>query len=173
MSVLKNLRGRDITGNIVTLHEDNGNAYTLKISTELADMLKELSHIYTWERKNRNGSFCMPTTGIYFDSCFKVEIRKNSEYSYRFSYYRVLRKITEEYVGCQIKPFDIYISGIMYRICLKLKKEGISIADAFADENRNRVVVKVLSEELKRCNYSNETRNFRELIKGHLDIFDN
>lgn len=172
MSVVKNLKASDINGNIVTLREDNGHSYDIEISAEFAVDLKELSHINIWERNNRYGLCRIKTEGLYPDSCFKVENRKgSSEYSYRFSYYRMLRKISKEYLEYNLLPLQLYVSGIMYRIRLKLKEHNISMEDAFADENRNKIVGKVISDELLRCNYNIEVRNFREIVKGHLDIF--
>ena len=173
MSVIKNLRGSDINGNMVTLKEDNGNSYKMEISSELAIDLKELSSIDIWERKNRYGVCKIKTTGKHSDSCFKVENRKDeSEYSYRFSYYAKLRKISKEYLEYNLLPLQLYISGIMYRIKLKLKENDIELSDAFSEQNRNRLVSSIISEELIRCNCDTEVRNFREMVKGHLDVFD-
>lgn len=172
MSVIKNLKASDINGNIVTLREDNGICYDIEISSVLASDLKELSYINIWERNNRYGVCRIKTEGLYPNSCFKVENRNgSSEYSYRFSYYRMLRKISKEYLEYNLLPLQLYVSGIMYRIRLKLKEHNISMEDAFADENRNKIVGKVISDELSRCNYNIEVRNFREIVKGHLDIF--
>lgn len=174
MSVIKNLRASDIHDNSVTLHEDNGSSYDLEISSELAEDLKELGKNDVWERRNRHGVFGMKIQGLHPDTCFKVEIRnESSEYSYRFTYYRILRKIAKEYVEYNLLPVQIYASGIMYRIGLKLKDHGISIEEAFAEHNRNRIVGKIISDELERCKYTNEVRNFREMVKGHLDVFNN
>lgn len=172
MSVIKNLRASDINGNIVTLHEDNGNCYDLEISTELAEDLKELGLNNVWERRNRYGVFQMKVDGICSDSCFKVEIRNNSsQYAYRYSYYRLLRKIVKEYVEYNLLPKDIFISGIMYRITLKLKENNISLEEAFSLYNRDDLVAKIISDELKRCNHIIDF-SFKEVVKGHIDVFD-
>ena len=172
MSVVKNLRASDIHNNIITLKEDNGNSYDMEVSEEFAINLKELSQINTWERKNRYGVFQMQISGIHPDSCFKVESRKDaSEYSYRYTYYRILRKIAKEYLEYNLLPLQLYVSGIMYRIGLKLQDYNIDMKDAFADQNRDRIVSKIISNELLRCNCNTEVRNFREMVKGHLDIF--
>lgn len=172
MSVLKNLRESDIHGNCITLREDNGNSYDLEVSTGLIEDLKELSMVNTWERKNRYGVFNIKTIGLHLDSCFKVEIRKDSsEYSYRYSYYRILRKIAKEYLEYNLLPLQLYISGIMYRITLKLKEYNISLEEAFTEQNRNRLVSKIISDELIKCNCNTEVRNFRQIVKGHLDVF--
>jgi hypothetical protein len=172
MSVIKNLRASDVHGNIVTLHEDNGHSYDIEVSEELSQSLKELGLIDVWERKNRYGVCQIKTNGLYSDSCFKVETRKGSvEYSYRFSYYRILRKISKDYLEYNLLPLQLYVSGMMYRIGLKLKENDISLEDAFADQNRDRLVSKIIAEELARCNCDTEVRNFRQIVKGHLDIF--
>ena len=172
MSVIKNLRASDVNGNKVTLREDNGHSYDLIVSIELANNLRDLGSIDVWERKNRYGVCQIKTTGLYFDSCFKVENRKDSsEYTYRYSYYRILRKIAKEYLEYNLLPLQIYISGMMYRIGLKLQEHDISLEEAFADQNRDRLVSKIISEELIRCNCDTEIRNFRQAVKGHLDVF--
>ena len=172
MSVIKNLRVSDINDNIVTLREDNGHSYNIEVSGEFASDLKELGNTNIWERRNRYGVVRIKTSGLYSDSCFKVESRKgSSEYAYRYSYYRLLRKISKEYLEYNLLPLQLYVSGIMYRIGLKLEEHGISIEDAFSDQNRDRLVGKIIADELARCNCGTEVRNFREIVKGHLDIF--
>ena len=172
MSVIKNLRASDVHGNVVTLHDDNGYSYDIKVSEEFANSLIELGSIDTWERKNRYGTCQIKINGLYSDSCFKVENRKDSsEYSYRFSYYRILRKISKEYLEYNLLPLQLYVSGMMYRIGLKLKENNIDLEDAFADQNRDRLVNKIVADELTRCNCGTEVRNFRQIVKGHLDIF--
>ena len=172
MSVIKNLRASDVHDNIVTLHEDNGHSYDIEVSEEFAQSLKELGLIDVWERKNRYGICQIKINGLHSDSCFKVENRKgSSEYSYRFSYYRILRKISKDYLEYNLLPLQLYVSGMMYRIGLKLKENNISLEDAFADQNRDRLVNRIIADELKRCNCDTEVRNFRQIVKGHLDIF--
>lgn len=43
--------------------------------------------------------------------------------------------------------------------------------DAFANDNRNRLVSQIVADELERCNYKIEVKAFRELIKGHWEVF--
>lgn len=172
MSVIKNLRASDIKGNVVELHEDDGNSYELQISNELANGLRELAMYDVWERKNRSGICHIKLSGVYSDSCFKVEFRGGSdESSYRYSYYRSLRKISKEYLEYNLLPLQLYVSGIMYRIGLKLNEYGISFEDAFATHNRDRVVSGIIASELSRCNCKTEVKNFRQMVKGHLDVF--
>lgn len=172
MSVIKNLRASDIKGNVTTLYEDNGNSYDLEISQGLANDLKELGAIDTWERRNRYTIFPVKITGLFPDSCFKTEIKDDtSKYAYRWSYYRVLRKIAKD-LEYSLLPFQIYVSGIMYRINLNLKERSITLEEAFAAHNRDSLVGKIISDELKRCNYDIEVRNFRQIVSGHLDVFN-
>lgn len=175
MSVLKNLRGSDIHGEYVTLHEDDGHTYTLKISSQLAADITQLSEQRVWERKNRNGICRIHMRGLYSDSVFKIEERKTSspstEDSYRFTFYAKLRKIADDYLEFRILPFQLYISGIMYRIILRLNQNEVSVAEAFTDNSRNRKAFEIISAELSRCNYTSEVGNFREIVKGHLDSF--
>lgn len=173
LSVVKNLRGSDINENIVTLKDDNENAYSLMVSDRLADDLVKLGKLDTWERKNRYGSYNIKTSGLYKDTCFKVENRKGTaEYSYRYSYYRILRKVSKDYLGYNLLPLQLYVSGMMHRICVELDDRGIKIDEAFSNNNKNRTVGNIISSELSRCNCDMPVRNFREMVKGHLEIFE-
>lgn len=175
MSVIKNLRASDVSGEYVTLHEDSGQVYTLKVSVQLAEDLVRLSKQRIWERKNRNGICRVHMRGPYPDSVFRIEERKRtsptSRDSYKFTVYSKLRRISEEYLGFNIKPFPLYASGIMHRIILSLNQHGVPVTEAFADHSRNREAFEIISAELLRCNYSSEIPNFREIVKGHLDQF--
>lgn len=173
MSVIKNLRASNIKDNTATLINDSGKEYVLEITNKLADDLIKLGEIDIWERRNRYGTCKINIVGVYGDSCFKAESRKDaSEYSYRYTYYRILRKISNEYIGYNLLPLQIFISGIMYRIGINLNERGITLSEAFSDGNKNRLVNKVISDELRRCGYDTEVRNFREIVKGHVDIFE-
>lgn len=175
MSVLKNLRGSDVQGEYVTLHEDNGHTYTLKISSQLAEDIVRLSKNGIWERKNRYGICRVHMRGLHYDSVFKIEERKKTapatQDSYKFTFYSKLRKISDEYLEFNIMPFPLYVSGIMHRIILRLNQNGIFATEAFADNCRNRKASEIISAELSRCNYSSEIGNFRGIVKGHLDSF--
>lgn len=180
MSVLKNLRAKDIIGNKVTLREDNGNTYVLVIPQALADDLIELSRYEIWEQKGRyETSVKIKLKGIYPDSCFKVGCRnvgnrkEDSKTAYRFSYYQRLRKIAKEYLEYNLLPLQIYVSGIMHRIQLELAKNNISLKTAFAFQSKDRLVANIISDELKRCNYSNiKISNFREIVNGYIEVFE-
>lgn len=172
LSVIKNLRSSDIKDNIVTLHEDNGHVYQIKISNRLSDELKKLANINIWERRNRYGTCKVNLKGVYKDSIFKIEDRNtDSDGSYRFTYYAKLRKIAKEYVEYPLLPLQLYTSGIMHRIKIELDKNNISIEEAFKKNSRNKMAHLIISKELIRCNSGIEVGNFRELVKGHLDSF--
>ena len=175
MSVLKNLRGSDVHGNSVTLREDNGNVYNLSITSELASDIVELSHKQIWERRNRYGVCRVDMRGVYSNSVFKVEERKSANTQndkVRFCYYDKLRKICERYLDNNISPFQLYISGVMYRIVTKLKEQNININDAMSLHNRDKNIQVIIQEELTRSNYGSELGNFKEIVRGHSDIFD-
>ena len=172
MSVLKNLRASDIHGNIVVLRSDNKSEHYLELPYKLADNLKLLGDDNVWWRNNRYGAFKVDVKGLHKDSCFKIEDRSGtSEYQGRYSYYRILRKISKEYVGYSLLPLQLYVSGIMHRIGIDLDRQGYGIEDAFSDNNKDRMVNKIISQELKRSGYNIEVRNFREIVKGHIDVF--
>lgn len=173
MSVIKNLRASDVNDSVVTLRDDNGNEYDITVSDRLAGDLVKLGDVDTWSRNNRYGVCNIAITGLHKDSCFKVENRKgSSEYSYRFSYYRILRNIAKNYVGYSLLPLQLYVSGIMYRIGKMLKQHDIAIQDAFSDNNRDKIVNTIITNELTRCMCDTPVRNFREMVKGHLEVFD-
>lgn len=172
LSVIKNLRGSDINGNTITLHEDNGHSYKIKVSDKLALELKQLASINIWERRNRYGVCKVDMRGVYKDSVFKIEDRKTaSNDSYKFTYYAKLRKIAKEYLEYSLLPLQLYTSGIMHRIKVELDNNGIQLEEAFAQNSRNRMAYLIISKELIRCNSSIEVGNFRELVKGHLESF--
>lgn len=172
MSVLKNLRSSNIQDDTVTLRNDNGNIHVLRISDVLINDLRRLSEDNVWWRNNRYGAFKIGITGLYEDSCFKIEDRSGAADSQgRYSYYRILRKISKEYVGHGLLPLQLYISGIMHRIGLILNSHKFSMEEAFSDNNKDRRVNRIISDELKRSGYHIEVRNFREIVKGHVDVF--
>ena len=174
LSVIKNLRSSKIGDDgIITLEEDNGHTYKIRVPEKLAADLKSLANINNWQRPNRFGVCNVEMRGMYNDSVFKVEHRSTSSNgSYRFTYYSKLRKIAKEYLEHSLLPLQLYASGIMYRIKTELIKNNISLEEAFSDNNRNRMAHSIISKELIRCNSSIEVTNFRELVKGHLESFE-
>lgn len=172
LSVLKNLRKSDIEDNIVTLKEDNGHTYKIKIAERLAKDLRQLADINIWERRNRFGICKVDMRGVHSDSVFKIENRSTaSNESFKFTYYAKLRKIAKEYLEYSLLPLQLYTSGIMHRIKVELDKNDIPLEEAFAQNSRNRMAHLIIQKELIRCNSSVEIGNFRELVKGHLDSF--
>jgi uncharacterized protein YlaN (UPF0358 family) len=174
LSVIKNLRSRDISEDgIMILHEDNNHSYKLKVPERLALDLKKLADINVWQRNNRFGICNVDMRGVHSDSVFKIENRSTaSNDSFRFTYYAKLRKIAKEYLERSLLPIHLYASGLMYRIKLELDKNNISLKEAFADNSRNKIAHMIIQKELIRCNSSIELGNFRELVKGHLESFE-
>ena len=70
-----------------------------------------------------------------------------------------------------ISPLQLFISGIMYHIRLELDKKNISIEDAFAEENRNKTVMNIITKELSRCEYDIPVKALREQVVGYLEVF--
>ena len=173
MSVLKNLRRSNIQEDgVITLKEDNGHVYKIKVPERLAKDLIQLSTIDEWIRPNRFSLCHVNMKGVYSDSVFKVENRStNSEESYKFSYYSKLRKISKEYVGYSLLPLQLYASGIMHRIKIELENNNISLEEAFSKNSRNKTAHMIIEKELIRSNSGIEMSNFRELVKSHLDSF--
>lgn len=174
LSVIKNLRKSNISDEgIITLQEDNGHTYKLKVPEKLALDLKKLADINIWQRKNRFGTCNVEMRGLYSDSIFKIENRSTaSNDSFRFTYYAKLRKIAKEYLEYSLLPLHLYASGIMQRIKVELDKNNISLKEAFTDNNRNKIAHMIIQKELIRCNSGIEVGNFRELVKGHLESFE-
>lgn len=173
LSVIKNLRTSNINDDgMITLQEDNGHTYKLRIPEKLALDLKKLASINMWQRPNRFGICNVEMRGVYSDSVFKIENRSTaSNESFRFTYYAKLRKIAKEYLEHSLLPLQLYTSGIMHRIKTELEKNSITLEEAFADNSRNKMAHLIIQKELIRCNSSIEIGNFRELVKGHLDCF--
>lgn len=173
LSVIKNLRTSNIDDNgIITLQEDNGHDYKIRVPEKLAKDLKQLASINVWQRPNRFGICNVEMRGVYPDSVFKIENRSTaSNESFRFTFYAKLRKIAKEYLEYSLLPLQLYTSGVMHRIKVELEKNNIALEDAFADNSRNKMAHLIIQKELIRCNSSIEIGNFRELVKGHLDSF--
>jgi hypothetical protein len=172
MSVIKNLRASDINNNVITLREDNGNVYDITVPVELVENLKTLSNTSVWQRRAKGGSIALINIkGIYEDSCFKAE-QRTKQVDYRIGYFVRLRKITKTYFDYSVTPLQIYISGIMHRISMQLKEKDIELEYAFKAEGRNKAVHTIISDELTRCNCDTPTKNFREMVDGHLEVFE-
>lgn len=172
MSVLKNIRSSDVENGLISLRDDNGNQFKLKISDKLSADLCKLGEVDAWQRNNRFGVCNIPIQGHHKDTCFKVESRNgSSENTGRYTYYRILRKISKEYLGYNLLPLQLYVSGIMHRIKIELEEHDMDMEYAFLKNNKDRIVSKIISDELKRSNCDTEVRNFREMVRGHIDVF--
>lgn len=173
MYVLRNLRRSDVDGNTVTLCNRNEEKYTLEVSSWLSEHLIRMSKVNTTERKNDCCYFEVRIEGPYHDSCFKSELRGGveKENTYKNHYNKVIAKIAKEYIGFSITPAQIFVSGIMYRLKISLDTIGISIEEAFSENNQNPMVNQAIQRELDRCNYNIKPNAFRELVIGHTEIF--
>lgn len=169
MSVLKNLRAKDIDNNKVTLNPDVGESYTLNISRELANNLCELSEVDTWEQTGRYGYIQLQLVGDFKDTCFKTVQRTDKNES--AFYYRRIRKIVNNYIEYPLRPYELFVSGLVYRISKELKTNGITLQEAFSTHYRSPKVRSIFVNELSRCHYSNTVSNFREMIMNYLDVF--
>ena len=49
---------------------------------------------------------------------------------------------------------------------------SIIASHQFSLNNRNRDDHMIIEAELVRCNYGSEYGNFKDIVKGHLDMFD-
>lgn len=175
MSVLRNLCGSDVQGKTVTLRNDAGEVYELEISLELALRIRELSEIHTWSRNARWGVIKIHVEGRQPDSVFKVETRCNSSnkpYAYKDAYYAKIRKVVNEYVEYPVSPYQLFVSGIMYRIKEELKKYDMTLQYAFGQLHKSADTLRIISSELKRCHYTISVENFSQIVAGHTEMFE-
>lgn len=115
----------------------------------------------------------MPLVGDFEDTCFKTPQRtaQRSTTNAATSYYRRLRKIASVYVEYPLRPYELFVSGLVYRISEELKTNGITLQEAFSTHYRSPKVRSIFVDELSRCHYSNTVSNFREMINSYLDVF--
>lgn len=178
LSVLSNLRGSDINKEkkYITVNNSNGDRYNINIPSDLIVELEELSDSHEWERLNRYREYFIRIYGKHSDSCFKVENRNQEESDdsdYARAYRNRLRKALDEFGGLKsVRPKTIFVSGIMYRIRLKLEEQNISISDALSPHNRNHIVTQTIQDELDYCNYKISVGLFREMVNGAADVFE-
>ena len=176
LSVYKNLRVSDIHGNIVTIHDDNGNVRDVEISDELVKSLIELGSVNTWERQNAYGLFAVEILGAYNDCCFKMEMRASSTNrpnAYKDNYYRLFRTVSNEYLGYSTTAKQVYISGIMYRVCKNIKAAGFNPEDIMREHkhSNSESINNIFKEEFQKSGYTSSVANFKEYIRGHEDVF--
>lgn len=174
LSVIKNLRASDIDGNKIMLHPDSGESYELVIPTELTELLAELSEVNGWEQNARR-IITIPFTSDYPDSCFKMVQRENNNGitvdRIRDFYYKKLRKISTDYVGFNISIKNIFVSGVMHRIQIRLEEAGYTLEDAFSFNRKKSEISSIIAAELEYSHFNIEPRAFRSLIAGHLNDF--
>ena len=176
MDVLRNLRASDIDGNIVTLRRDNGYTYQIDIPRKLAEDLIELSKTNIWNRPNRSGVCSVAMTGLYFDSCFKVEKRatnNDNSNSFKQHIYKRIKKICEDYIGFKITASDLFISGLMFKVKKALEDNGFDFIEVFTQPRNNKGEThKIIDEIIKKYNYSGSSvAVLRTRIRGNADMF--
>lgn len=178
-SVLMNLRASDINGNVVTCRPENCASYDVEISDTLADNLRVLGATHSWMCRNGHREFPRDISGEYFDSCFKVENPRERENRrsplkdrYKNTYRNRLREIVSIELGYNVFAFEIYVSGIMHRIATQLAGQGYAVCDAFAKNNRDIAIKHIIENELRRCNYKGSVSQFKQLVEGHLELFE-
>ena len=170
MSVLINLRASDINRNTVSISPDGKEGYPFIISMKLIHNLRELSEVVFWEQRVGYGKTSQqPLVGNNMDDCFKTVVRKNRE-PVRF-YYKRLEKIAKDYVEYPLNPYELFISGLVYRISEQLNEQGFTLQEAFEYNKRNKEVYSIVKSELERSHYTNAVNKFRELIVDYLDVF--
>lgn len=112
------------------------------------------------------------TTTLYIMSLYAVHLgNKDMEYMIRGADRKLLWRMAKEYVGRGLTPLQLYVSGIMSRLSKRLDDIGVTLEDAFSDNNKNRSVSRIIRDELDYSGYDIEVRNFREIIKSHIDTF--
>lgn len=180
LSVITNLRGSEINNNRIILRKDQGETFDIRVSDDLIREMKELSAIDVWYRNNRYGKMGIEMIGIHNDSVFKFEKRSNrrskvsttTETHNRYHVYYKKIKNALKYLDYTISPEQLYISGIMYRICTLLKDNNYSVKDAFSN-NRSYEMREIIVNEIERSNYISDLEHFYALVKDYVEIFTN
>jgi len=170
LSVIENLRASSIHGNKVTLF-DSEKEYDIEVSNELIDNMIELSKIDFWEKRNRWGVYQREIVGRHKDSVFKFETTANFDEKFTYGFYARIRNITKEYFEYTVTPLNIFISGIMHRIKVRLEAEDITLEEAFAYNSKNSHIKNIIREELDKCHYGIDVKRFRENVSDYLDNF--
>lgn len=174
LDVLIHLKREDINGNVVTLHTDEGETFDLEISEKLANDLIELSKVYIWEHSNRFGTLSRsPLEGEHVDSCFKMAARSSSDQKFaRNRHQTAFRNIANKYIDYNIRPYDVYLSGIMHRIAINLRNEELDISEVFEKCSKNKRGFEIIQNELDRSKYKSTLQNFLITMRGRVDMFD-
>lgn len=174
LDVLINLKREDIRGNIVTLRPDEDDSYDFEITSRLANDLIELSKIDLWEHTNRFGTITRsPMEGDHIDSCFKMVVRGASERKFAINRHQSLfRSLAQKYIDYPIRPYDLYLSGIMHRIAINLHNEGLNMAEVFEKRSRNKRGFAIIQKELDRSKYKSDLQNFLVTMRGRVEMFE-
>lgn len=172
--VLANLRASDIHGNVLTLRTDNGHVYDFEVSQLLADNLRELSCVKEWAIQKGDVWCYLDMTSAYDDNCFKVCVRESLDKDISVSVRRKLRslfcKTIIDFVHDKTcHPYQFYVSGLLHRITPTLKAEGLTIKDAL-QAPYSQVAVKILRDEMTRCNDLSDVMTLRLSVSGYLNI---
>ena len=175
-SLISNLRTCNINKRTVTTYDNEGVEHKFILPKRLINLLIDLGEENIWETTNANQKM----SGKYSDSCFKICQRKkkksedeiNIDESYRNFYLDKLGRINEKYIKRKLSSQEIYVSGIMHRIILRANKEGVSLQDIFKPHNRNPLHNSIILQELRHSNYHIPIKNFREMVKDYLYVFD-
>lgn len=159
-SVMSNLRGSDLEGNVLTLRPKDGEPYTLEVEEAFARLIPIVAEQKEWYRVNYRGEFSNPIYGEYPDSVFKIELINNADY--KTTYYGKYRKLQKRYMPFNVSPRNFYLSGILYRANQNLSDYGFSLEDAM--KTRNPVARQLLQAELDRVHYPGNIATLREIV---------
>lgn len=171
-SVIINLRGQDVHGNVVTVRPDNREPFELTVSEELAVSLIKLSGSNSLERRNRSGMFPIPAYGKYHDSCFKLENRKDEDIDRKQCYWRAIKKVYEA-VGFEprIKPRQLYVSGLIEKVKNELEKNGIALEQVFVYRGRHKAGIEIVKRVMDEHGYPYSYVDLSKMIIGHVENF--
>ena len=160
---------------IISENEIMVDGVPFEVSKSLITDMEELSKIDVWERKNRYGGVStINLAGMHMDSIFRIETRVNMtdwEQSNRDFHYRKIRKLNKDgYLPFEMKIKDIYVSGLLDRITIKLKGAGIDPRKVFINKAYDSGANRIIEDELKRCGYELYTvREFKANIRPYFD----
>lgn len=172
------IRASDINNNILTLRHEDNTITELEISEDLANNLIELSEISDWDKYYRHGICTFKLSGKYEDSCFKTimyqknmdNIDYNENKSRKEFYYHRMRRIYTEHIGFKLSPKDIFHAGIINRIINEMQKNNLDVKQYLSSDKRNREVVNIFTNELKRVNCNLSPVYFKNQIINYIDI---
>lgn len=179
LSALKNLKESSFDFDddcvYVSLLVENPNGQNtypvIKVEKKLAEDIISLSKMPLYKR-NRHGDSEIDISKLqYPDGCFKIQSREESPglNSFRFSYTRRIRLIKENFCSDEflLKPYDIFISGIVYRIKQRLEKDGFNLKTAFQEFAP--YCREYIASELNASNINLNEYELRRNVLGHLD----